>query len=140
MALRKVQTTLTATGEAGSASAAGSIQLRGVCEVYAVALDYTSLPATADVTVTDGAGIGGTVLSRSNSNTDATLYPRAAASKSADGSSSSTARSPYGTPPQADGSASSLTEVVPVAETLSIAVAQGNPGGTLKVTAYVREG
>jgi hypothetical protein len=122
VALRKVQTTLTAAGEAGSASVAGSIQLRGVCEVYAVALNYTSLPATADVTITDGAGIGGTILSRSNSNTDATLYPRAVASKSA------------------DGSASSLTEVVPVAEALSIAVAQGNPGGTLRVTAYVREG
>jgi hypothetical protein len=118
MALRKKTETLTATGEAGAATATGSINLLGVHRVHAVALKYAGLPATTDVSIVDGGSSLNTPLVQANSNTSKMHYPVVAASKGA------------------DGTASTLTEVAPLAESLKVTLAQGDPGGTLEVTAY----
>lgn len=116
--MRKFTKTLTAAGaEAGKATAEDTLELHGTRAIYAIILDYTGLPATTDVVVTDGAeSVSSNVLTQANSNTDKVYYPRAVAAKSA------------------DGSASTLTEACPVAESLKISVKEGDPGGTLAVT------
>jgi hypothetical protein len=118
MALRKNSTTLTAAGNAGEAVAEGSVNLFGVSRVHAIALKYTGLPATTDVTIVDGGSSLSTQLVQVNSNTSKMYYPVVVASKGA------------------DGSASTLTEIPPLAESLKVSLAQGNPGGTLEVVAY----
>lgn len=106
------KTTLTAAGSPGSATATHDINVNG--KIYAIKLDYTGLPATTDVTLSEGTT---EVLSRANSNTDETFYPRLPATK-------------------ADGSASTLTEVAPILAKLHVDVAGGDPDGTLVVTVF----
>jgi hypothetical protein len=118
MPLHRISTTLTAAGEAGSATATGVINLRGLQRVHAVLLKYTGLPATTDVSIVDGGSGLNTQIVQADSNTSKMYYPVVAASKGA------------------DGSASTLTEVAPLAESLKVSLAQGDPGGTLEVTAY----
>lgn len=120
--LRKTTQTLTATGSAGSATAEATFSFGAPWRVYALIFDYTGLPSSTDVTVTDGSEtVQSTVLIESNTEADKVVYPRAAASKAA------------------DGSASTLTEVLPVVESLKVTLTQGNPGGTLKVTVFCEE-
>lgn len=117
MGLLKQRLDLTPAGAAGSATASGEIHLHGYAKLYAIFIDYTSQPATTDVTITDS--LIGTDLVQLNGNTDKQYYPRAAAAKSA------------------DGSASTLTEVLPIAERFQVAVAQGDPvANGVSVTVY----
>lgn len=120
--LRRRSLTLTAAGEAGSATASGSLSLDGLKRVVAVGLDYTGLPATTDVTIVAAGPLATGVLTRISTVTDAVFYPVVPASKAA------------------DGSASALTEVSPVAERLTVTLAQGDPAGTLTVTVVTDEG
>lgn len=110
----KVLTSLIETdGDAGSATGSKKINVNGV--IYAVELNYTNLPNTTDVELKSGAT---EVLTRSNSATDETFYPRVAASKP-------------------DGSASTLTEVGPAVRKLDVAIAQADPNGELEITLWV---
>src|SRR4051812_18263355 len=95
------------------------IELHDLCPVHAIRLTYSGLPNTTDVTITDGYSGGSTVLAVADSNTSKLYYPVVAVSESA------------------DGSVSTLTETIPIAERLRIQVAQGDPNGTLTVDAYV---
>lgn len=114
--IRKFSTTVETTGGAGAAAGEGFIQLTQQHAVLKVALDYTGEPATTDVTITDTA-TGETILSRANSATDGVFYVRVPAAKS-------------------DGTASTLTEVPPITERLKVAVAQGDPAGTVAVSVF----
>lgn len=108
MMLRKFSKTITTTGAAESATGEGRLEFGGIVKVYAIVLDFTSQPATTDVTITDaGESVTSNINVQANANADKVYYPRAVATKAA------------------DGTASALTEVVPVAEALKIAVAQG---------------
>lgn len=102
-----------AEGGSGSATASGTINVNGA--IAAIELGYTGLPATTDVVLSSGAT---EVLTKSNSNTDETFYPRVAATK-------------------ADGSASTLTEVSPVVRKLSVELTGGDPDGELEVLVWV---
>lgn len=66
---------LTPAGSAGSATATG---LTGVVsgEIMAIHLNYTSQPATTDVTIATAAVPVQTLLTRTDANTDAWFYPR----------------------------------------------------------------
>lgn len=110
LATRKV---LYAEGSAGSATASDTINVNG--KIHAVELGYTGLPNTTDVVLSSGAT---EVLTRSNSSTDETFYPRVAATK-------------------ADGSASTLTEVAPIVRKLSVELTGGDPDGELEVLIWV---
>lgn len=118
MPLRKDSTIITAAGAAGNATAEGVVNLRGIQRVHAILLKYTGLPATTDVSIVDGGNGLNTEIVQANSNTSKMYYPVVAASKGA------------------DGTASTLTEVPPLAESLKVSLAQGDPGGTLEVTVY----
>lgn len=119
---RKFATTVKATGVEGSAAGTGHIEFHSLAKVYAIILDYTSGAATADVTVTDsGETVSSGILAQLNSETDKVYYPRVAANKGA------------------DGTASTLTEVCPVAEGFKVEVAQGKTNETVTVTVIVEE-
>lgn len=76
MPIRKTSGTVNTTGSAGSASGS-AILSTGLGELVAVHLDYhASAPATSDVVITsEGVPADVTLLTRSNSATDAWLYP-----------------------------------------------------------------
>lgn len=77
MAYREYRVNVTTTGSAGSASGTGdTTPLSG--ELISVHLDYhASAPGgTTDVTVTELGGAARTFLTRTNSATDGTFYPR----------------------------------------------------------------
>lgn len=100
--MRIVRVTVPVAGGAGVATGSGIANINGA--IYAVRLDLTSQPGTADVTIAEGTT---EILSRANSGADETYYPRVTAAK-------------------ADGTASALTEVAPAVEKATITVAQGD--------------
>lgn len=67
--------TVTTTGSAGSATGTATTDvLRGF--IGAIEIDYNaSAPATTDVTFAEAAGLGRTLLTVSNNNTDGFYYP-----------------------------------------------------------------
>lgn len=73
--IRQVQISVDVSGASGSATGSGvsAYPLNG--KIMAVHLDYTTQPATCDVTVVAGVP-SQTVLVVSNANTDAWFYPR----------------------------------------------------------------
>ena len=74
MALKRKNVAITTTGSAGSATGSGTIAVpNGVARLVAVDVDFGSVPATTDTTITADRG---TVLTITNSNTDKTYYPR----------------------------------------------------------------
>lgn len=77
MAIESREVKISTTGSAGSASGSAVAPLP-LCELLAVYLDYhASAPATTDVTITaSGNPLAVTLLTRSNSATDAWLYPK----------------------------------------------------------------
>lgn len=76
MAYREYRVNVTTTGSAGSAAGTGdTIPLFG--ELISVHLDYhASAPATSDVTIAELGGAARTFLTRTNTATDGTFYPR----------------------------------------------------------------
>lgn len=75
MTIRTQQVTLTPAGSAGSATANGQT---GVIsgEIMAVHLEYTSQPATTDVTIATANAPVNTILTITNAATDGWFYPR----------------------------------------------------------------
>jgi hypothetical protein len=100
----------------GSGNASGHIAIDVGGAIHALKIDYTGTGATTDLTITGGSGKQ--LYSKTNSNTDVTVYPRLPAQK-------------------ADGTDSTLTEVAAVENRLNVAVAQGTAGGTVKIDVYV---
>ena len=81
MKLKVYAISVTTTGSAGSAAGTGTAAIWPAGYLEWVYYDYhASAPNTTDITGTmSGAMPGGTVFTRSNSATDALVYPRAAA-------------------------------------------------------------
>ena len=77
MAVEKHTLKISTTGSAGAATGSGILSLP-LCELVAIYLDYhASAPATTDVTVKSvGDPATVTLLTRSNSATDAWMYPK----------------------------------------------------------------
>lgn len=74
MAILKRRIVITTAGGAGVATGTGNVGVPA-SRLLAVDLDYTSQPATTDVTVTCN---GVTLLSVANANADKRVYPRVA--------------------------------------------------------------
>jgi hypothetical protein len=110
---------VTTSGSAGSATGSKYLDFSGIGRIHGLRIEYTGQPATCDVTLADHRANFGTVFQKLNSNTNSSHYPVAPASKSA------------------DATASTATEVPPIAEDLDITVAGGNPGGTVKVIVFL---
>lgn len=119
--IRRKRAVVKATGARGSATGTAVVgsPSSGPVELLAVRLDYSGLPGTTDVTLSDAGPVSGEVTRITSSNTDVTVYPRRAASRS-------------------DGGASALTEVPPLVEGLRVDVAEGDPDGTVTVDAVFR--
>jgi hypothetical protein len=104
--------TVTVAGLAGSA--AGSAKSRSVVSgrVLAIHLDYTSQPATTDVTIaTNGTNAPAlTMLTRTNSGTDGWFYPRVLLDDTA------------------GADLTAVYDAIPVDDHLAVTVAQGDPG------------
>ncbi len=68
---------ITTSGAAGSATGSGMIDMpqRGY-QIDAIRVDYTGVPATTDVTITEDGGLGQTVLTLTNNNTTKVARPR----------------------------------------------------------------
>lgn len=114
MSIERVSETLTAAGEVGSAAVSGHLPTEGPAEVLAIRLEYAgAAPASTQVIVFGG---NGDVLVHVG-NTPATYYPRVPAS-------------------QPDGTDSTLTEVPPIADGLTVAVSLSNPAAEVTVTAF----
>jgi hypothetical protein len=115
--MRTFEATATVTGSDGSA--AGSAQM-GVVDgfIHGVYVDYTTQPATCDVTITDD--LGQAILTLTNANTDGWFYPREQVDDTA-------------------GSAISATyDKIGVSGYVSVAVAGGN-AGAVAVTLLVED-
>lgn len=74
--IRTYKITVTTTGSAGSATGTGQTTRPVNGCLIAVHLDYTSLPATTDVTIATATAPVQTLLTKTNANTDAWVYPR----------------------------------------------------------------
>lgn len=108
---------VTTTGSAGAATGSGSSTRPVNGRLLAVYIDYTSQPATADVTITSTDPTQ-TLLTRSNSGTDGWFYPRVLLQ---------------------DTAAANLTAVYdapPIDAYVSVSVAQGD-AGSVDVTLLV---
>jgi len=106
-------------GSAGSATGSKSSSSNVNGRVLAVHIDYTSQPATTDVTLTSSSP-SQTILTRTNQNADGWFYPR----QLMDGTDGADLTGIY--------------EALPVAGTLTASVAQGDPvTGGVVVTVYV---
>jgi hypothetical protein len=65
---------VTTSGSAGAATAnVNTGAIRGTIRAFQV--DYVSMPATTDVTITEVGGLGRTLITLTNANTDKTVYP-----------------------------------------------------------------
>lgn len=103
---------VTVAGSAGSATGSGRSMAPANGKVVAVHLDYTTQPATTDVTVASE-GPAQTLLTITNANTDAWFYPR----QLMDGTNGADLTGVY--------------DALPVAGYLTVAVAQGDPGSVV---------
>ena len=124
--IRTYVKTITTTGGAGTSSGSATISLTKPGYLKAIGIDYTAEPATTDVTLTTRigatAGFDSVVFSRQNSSTDLGLTRVVAAA--VDGSATAVAASAASPPPV-------------IAGVLTIAVAQGDNNGTVKVVLVV---
>lgn len=115
MTTKYEQVTVAVAGADGSATGSGKTRpITGL--LLAVHVDYTTQPATADVTI---ATAGSThpalpLLTVSNNATDGWYFPRKAICTDA-------------------GAAQTMYEIAPVADAVTVSVAQGN-AGTVAVT------
>lgn len=108
--IRKETVTVTVAGSAGSATGSGKTARAISGRLLAVYLDYTSQPATTDVTVATQEAPTLTALTVSNANTDAWFFPR----QLMDGTTGVDLTGVY--------------EALPIADHLVVSVAQGDPG------------
>lgn len=118
MIIRKYQVTATTSGSAGTAT--GSARTKPITgKILAVHLDYTSEPATTDVTVATAHAPVATILTITNGNTDGWFYPRALLQ---------------------DIVGADLTAIydpIPIDDEISISVAQADDAGTVVATILV---
>jgi hypothetical protein len=82
VALRSRTVKLSPAGVAGSATATRDLGVGGPCRLAAVGIDYTGMPATTDVTISNG---GRDVAALDNANADAVVQPREQARDTATG-------------------------------------------------------
>ncbi len=76
MTIEKFEIKLSTTGSAGSATASGHAATP-IGQLVALHLNYTSQPATTDITVTAPSNPAAlTILTLSNANTDAWFFPK----------------------------------------------------------------
>lgn len=78
MMIKKTKIAVTTTGSAGSASGTGVSDTVIQGQILRVDVDYhASAPATTDITIAQtNEAIAANIVSKSNSNTDATYYPQ----------------------------------------------------------------
>jgi hypothetical protein len=118
MSLKTERITVAVTGSAGSAGGtATSRPIMGL--LLAVHIDYTSQPATADVTVASAGSVypAMPLLTVTNNATDGWYLPRRAACDPA-------------------GGALTAYEVQPVADAVVVTVAQGDPGSVVATLVF----
>jgi hypothetical protein len=122
--IRTQQVTVTTTGSAGSASGnANSGLMSG--KLVAIHLDFTSQPATTDVTVATAHAPIRTLISVSNTNADGWFYPRVAVQDTS------------GAAITFDGT-HGIYEAIPVNDYITVSVAQGDPNvAAVVATIYV---
>ncbi len=111
--IRKETVTVTVAGTAGSAAGSGKTARPVEGRVLAVHLDYTSQPATTDVTLATQNAPALTVLTVSNANADAWFFPR----QLMDGTNGADLTGIY--------------EPLAVSDHLVVNVAQGDPGSVV---------
>lgn len=104
----------------GESSGTDTAQLRGICEVKQISIDYTGAPEGSKVTVSDVVS-GATILSVTGA-TDKTWRPVIAASKSVGGADSI------------------LSEVSLVAERFQVSIEEADPESSISCSVIVREG
>jgi len=109
------QISVTVAGTAGIAVGAGSSTRPASGRIRAVYIDYTTQPATCDVTVaTKGSSHPvQTILTRTNSGTDGWFYPRALMGDTA------------------GANLTAIYDALPVDDQLTVTVAQGDAGSVL---------
>lgn len=113
--IRKETVTVTVAGSAGSATGSAKTVRAVEGRVVAVHLDYTTQPATTDVTLATANAPVLTVLTVGDANADGWFFPR----QLMDGTNGADLTGVY--------------EPLPVADNLTVSVAQGDPG-TLAAT------
>lgn len=118
---RKETVTVTVTDAAGSAAGSAKTAQPISGRVLAVHLDYTTQPATADVTLATQGAPTLTVLTVSNANTDAWFFPR----QLMDGTNGADLTGIY--------------EPLPVDDHLVVSVAQGDPGSVVATILWTDE-
>ena len=121
MGVKYERVSVTVTGSAGSATgSASSRPLTGL--LHAVHLAYTTQPATADVTIATAGTTtpAQTLLTRSDSATDGWFYPRKAMNSDVAG-------------------ALTVYERAPMADAITVSVAQGNAGAVVATLVYLED-
>lgn len=119
MAIKYERLTVPVSGADGSAAGAGKTPpITGL--LLAIHIDYVTQPATADVTIaTAGSTVPAlTLLVASNSATDGWYFPRAKVHDTA------------------GAAATAASDVMPVADAVSVSVAQGNAGSVVVSLVY----
>jgi len=111
--IRKETVTVAVAGSAGSATGSEKTARPVSGRVLAVHLDYTTQPATTDVTVATQNAPTLTVLTVTNGNTDGWRFPR----QLMDGTDGADLTGIY--------------EALPVADNVVVSVAQGDPGSVV---------
>lgn len=116
--IRKYQVTVTTSGSAGSAT--GSAKTKPISgKVLAVHLDYTSEPATTDVTVATAHAPVATILTITDGNTDGWFYPRALLDDTA------------------GADLTAIYDAIPIDDEITVSVAQADNAGTVAATILV---
>ena len=117
--IRKQQVTVTTAGANGSATGSGTTAKPLNGRLLAVHIDYTGEPATCDVTIATVGTPVRTLLTKSDSATDAWVYPRVLVQgvTAAD--------------------LTAIYDTFPIDDYLSVSVAQGDAAGTVICTFFV---
>ena len=118
MATKYEQVTVTVAGANGSATGSGKTRpITGL--LLAVHVDYTTQPATADVTIATAGSTAPalTLLTLTDKNTDGWFFPRQAIHNTA-------------------GAAQTQYDIAPVADAVTVSVAEGNAGAVTVTLVY----
>lgn len=105
---------VTTTGSAGAAAGTGTSDNVITGYLEAIQVDYTSQPATTDVTVAEAQAPARTLLALTNNNTDAVKYPRVQVHDTA------------GTALTLDGTRANVTRIYLSGVRVTVTVAQGD--------------
>lgn len=73
--MREIRISVSPTGSAGAAAGTGTSELALYGILRRIAVDYTTEPATTDVTITEISSVNRVIITLTNVNTDGFYYP-----------------------------------------------------------------